>query len=66
MRGKSDFLLRRKGEDNFGSAAPGIISVNGEFAFACWNQSLTVRSYGIIDIISRSVLLPFGHRVDEM
>jgi hypothetical protein len=29
-------------------------------------QALTDWSYGIVDMISRTVFLPFGHRVDEM
>jgi hypothetical protein len=61
MRGKSDFSLRHKVEDDLGSVAPGIIGVNDSFVFACWNQSLTDRSYDIIDMISRTVL-----RVDEI
>jgi hypothetical protein len=63
--GKSDFSFRHKVEDDFGSVAPGIIGVNDEFDSACWNQSLTDRSCDIIDMTSRIVLLPFGHRVDE-
>jgi hypothetical protein len=46
--------------------APGIVGVNGYFAFACWNQALTDESQNIVDMISRTILLPFGHRVDEM
>jgi hypothetical protein len=66
MRGKSDFSLRHKVEDDFGSVAPRNIGVNDEFAFACRNQSLTDRSCDVIDMISRTVLLPFVYRVDEM
>jgi hypothetical protein len=43
MRGKSDFL-RHKVEDDIDSVAWRIIGVNDQFAFACWNQSLTERS----------------------
>jgi hypothetical protein len=35
IRGKSDFSLRHKVEDDIGSVAPGIIGVNDESAFAC-------------------------------
>jgi hypothetical protein len=66
MLDKSDFSLRHKVEDGFGSVAPGIIGVNDWFAFPCWNQSLTDRNCNIIDMIFRTMLLPFGHRVDEM
>jgi hypothetical protein len=44
MRGKSGFSLRHKVEDDIGSVAWRIIGVNDEFAFACWNQSLTDRN----------------------
>jgi hypothetical protein len=33
--GKSDFFLRHKLEDDFGSVTPGIIGVNDQFVFAC-------------------------------
>jgi hypothetical protein len=42
-----------------------IIGVNDAFAFAWWNQSLKDRSSDIIELISRTALLSFGHRVDE-
>jgi hypothetical protein len=42
--GRPDFSLQHKVEDNIGSVAWGIIGVNDEFAFACWNQSLTDRN----------------------
>jgi hypothetical protein len=32
MRGKSNFSLRHKAEDDFGIGAPGIIGVNDSFA----------------------------------
>jgi hypothetical protein len=64
--GKSSFSLRCTVENGYDSVAPGIIGVNDEFAFSCRNQSLTNRSCDIIDLISRTVLLPFGHRFDEM
>jgi hypothetical protein len=44
MLGKSEFSLRYKVEDNFGSVTPGITNANDEFALACWNQALTDRS----------------------
>jgi hypothetical protein len=44
MQGKSDFSLRHKVEDDIGRVAWKTIGVNDEFAFACWNQSLTDRS----------------------
>jgi hypothetical protein len=65
MRGKSDLSLRHKVEHDFGGMAPGITGVNDYLTFACWNQSLTDRSSDIIDMTLRSVLLPFGHRVDD-
>jgi hypothetical protein len=65
IRGKSDSSLRHKVEGNINSVAWRIIGVNDSFAFACWNRPLTNRSEGIINIILRTVLLPFGHRVDE-
>jgi hypothetical protein len=43
MPGKSDFSLKHKIEDDIGSVAWRIIDVDGQFAFACWNQSLTDR-----------------------
>jgi hypothetical protein len=36
--------LRHTVEHDFSSAAPGIVGVNDEFAFACCNQLLADRS----------------------
>jgi hypothetical protein len=66
MRGKSDFSLPLRIEDDFGSVAQGIVSVNYEFGFAGYNQSLTDRSYDVIDMMPRTVFLLFGHYLDEM
>jgi hypothetical protein len=66
MRGKSDFSLRHKVEDNIGSVAWRIIGVNDIFAFAWWTQSLTDRSEDVINMMPRTAFLPFGRQVDEM